>query len=80
MHHGTLFKHIYNNYSPSLFSSSYVQAKLAEVSFFVQYIYVCMYVCGSVCVCVCVCLCVCVHNVCTHFPLIKCIHPFVLYF
>ena len=34
LHHGTLFKRIYNNYSPGLFSSSYVQAKLAEVSFF----------------------------------------------
>ena len=39
MHHGTLFKRIYNDSSPSLFSSSYVQAKFAEVSFFVQYIY-----------------------------------------
>ena len=33
MHHGTLFKRIYNNYSPGLFSLSYVQAKLAEVSY-----------------------------------------------
>ena len=43
MHHGTLFKRIYNNYSPGLFSSSYVQAKLAEVLvgfFFVQYIFI----------------------------------------
>ena len=55
------FKHIYNTYSPSLFSSSYVQAKLAEVFvflfFFVQYIcwvvvvlfcflkYFCLFVC-----------------------------------
>ena len=43
MHHGTLFKHIYNNYSPGLFSSSYVQAKLTEVSFFVQSIYIYIY-------------------------------------
>ena len=31
--------HIYNSYSPGLFSSSYVQATLAEVSYFVQYRY-----------------------------------------
>ena len=40
MHHGTL---IYNNYSPGVFSSSYVQAKLVEVSFLVQYIYIYIY-------------------------------------
>ena len=43
MRHGTLLKRIYNNYSPGLFSSSYVQAKLAEVSYFVQYIICCNY-------------------------------------
>ena len=40
MHHGTLFKRIHNNYSPGLFSSNYVQAKLAEffVCLFVPFI------------------------------------------
>ena len=35
--HKIFFKRMYNNYSLGLFSSSYGQAKLAKVSFFVQY-------------------------------------------
>ena len=31
MHHRTLFKRIYNNYSHGLFSSSYVEAKFIVV-------------------------------------------------
>ena len=44
MHHGTSLNAHITIIPPGLFSSSYVQAKLAEVSFFVQYIYICMYV------------------------------------
>ena len=55
-HHGTLFKRIYNNNSPGLFSSSYVLSKLVEVFFFQ---YVCMYVCVCVRACVCVFRIVC---------------------
>ena len=56
LHHSlTLYKGIYNNYSPGLFSSSYVQTKLAGVSFFLSIYSVCVCVC-----CVCVCMCVCV--------------------
>ena len=41
MHHGTLFKRIYNNYSPGLFPSSYVQAKLAEVGCLFVVVFLC---------------------------------------